>query len=145
MGFNCQNRIMTMKKMNKQFVEDEAKVDMTPMLDIVFIMLIFFIVTTSFVKEKAIDVNRPDDSSQSTSNSKNVSILIDQHGMIMMNGRQVDIRRVTANTQTILAETDTDLAIIKAHKETRHGTVIEVIDQIKIAGITRISVMVIKE
>lgn len=133
---------MTMKKMNKMYEDEEAKVDMTPMLDIVFIMLIFFIVTTSFVKEKSIDVSRPDDNKNKTATpSKHIAIQIDATGMIVMNGRQVDIRRVTANVQTILAEKDSDTAIIRAHKHTSHGRVVEVMDQVKEAGIEKLSIL----
>lgn len=118
---------------------------MTPMLDIVFIMLIFFIVTTSFVKEKGLDVNRPEDS-QNNSNkpSTSLSVAIKADGTIMMGGREVDIRRVTANAQTFLAEHNTDTAAIQAEEDTEHGVVVEVMNQIKIAGIDKISVLVKK-
>lgn len=133
-----------MKKKHSRAEEDDAKVDMTPMLDIVFIMLIFFIVTTSFVKEKGLIINRPEDSKNNQSKSKNISISIDEQGLIIMNGRQVDIKRVTANIQSFLAENNTDTAVIQADKETAHGTVVEVLDQVKVAGIDRLSVMIKK-
>lgn len=131
-----------MKRKKHTFADDEAQIDMTPMLDIVFIMLIFFIVTTSFVKEKGLDVNRPEDNQNNNKPSKSLSIRIDQNGVIMMNGREVDIRRVVANTQTFLAENPTDSAAIQAHEETEHGTVVEVMNQVKIAGIDKVSVLV---
>lgn len=115
---------------------------MTPMLDIVFIMLIFFIVTTSFVKEKGLDVNRPENKNQSNQPSKSLSIRIDEMGTIIMNGREVDIRRVIANIQTYLAENPTDSAAIQAHKNTEHGVVVEVMNQAKEAGINKVSVLV---
>ncbi len=118
---------------------------MTPMLDIVFIMLIFFIVTTSFVKEKSLDVSRPEDN-QSNNNqpSKALSIRIDETGKIMMGGREVDIRRVVANAQTYLAENNTDTAAIQADENTEEGVVVEVMNQVKIAGIDKVSVLVKK-
>lgn len=133
-----------MRKKHKRPEEEDAKVDMTPMLDIVFIMLIFFIVTTSFVKETGIIVNRPEDNKNTQSTSKNLSVSIGANGMIIMNGRVVDIERVTANIQTFLAENNTDTAVIQAEEETPHGTVVEVMDQIKIAGIDKLSVMLKK-
>lgn len=132
-------------KKHKRPDEDDAKVDMTPMLDIVFIMLIFFIVTTSFVKEKGIEVNRPEDNQKSQSKSKNVSISIDDNGSIIMNGRQVDIKRVTANIQSFLAENNTNTAVVQAHKNTPHGVVVEVLDQAQLAGIEKLSVMIKKQ
>ena len=106
-----------MKRKKHTSAEDEAQIDMTPMLDIVFIMLIFFIVTTSFVKEKGLDVNRPEDNqAKNDKPSKALSIRIDADGTIMMGGREVDIRRVVANAQTYLAENNTDTAAIQAHE-----------------------------
>ncbi|AWL12898.1 Biopolymer transport protein exbD2 [Saliniradius amylolyticus] len=121
---------------------EEANVDMTPMLDIVFIMLIFFIVTTSFVKEKGLIVNRPENAQKSNKPSKNVSIRIANDGTITMNGRQIDIRRVEANIQNFLAENITDNAVVQAGQETEHGIVVEVLDQAKKAGLHKLSVVV---
>lgn len=132
-----------MKRKKHTSADDEAQIDMTPMLDIVFIMLIFFIVTTSFVKEKGLDVNRPEDNQQQNNKpSKSLSIRIDANGTIMMGGREVDIRRVVANAQTFLAENNTDSAAIQAHEDSEHGIVVEVMNQVKIAGIDKISVLV---
>ena len=131
-----------MKRKKHTSVGDEAEIDMTPMLDIVFIMLIFFIVTTSFVKEKGLDVNRPKDNNESNQPSKALSIQIDELGVIRMNGREVDVRRVVANIQTFLAENNTDVAAIQAHEDAEHGIVVEVMNQAKIAGINRVSVLV---
>jgi len=123
--------------------EEEADIDMTPMLDIVFIMLIFFIVTTSFAKEKALEVQRPKDQQQQTNNKSNaVSILIDETGQIFMNNRLVDIERVNANIQNYLAEVETDIAVVKAAKGAPHGIVVRVLDQAAEAGISTLSVAV---
>ena len=134
-----------MKRKKHGSSDDEAAIDMTPMLDIVFIMLIFFIVTTSFVKEKGLDVNRPEDNqAKNDKPSKALSIRITADGTIMMGGREVDVRRVVANTQTYLAENNTDSAAIQADEDTEHGTVVEVMNQVKIAGIEKVSVLVKK-
>ncbi|MBO1254523.1 biopolymer transporter ExbD [Alteromonas sp. 5E99-2] len=135
-----------MKRKKHTSGDDEAQVDMTPMLDIVFIMLIFFIVTTSFVKEKGLGVNRPEDNQNQNQNpSQALSIRIDADGVIQMNGREVDIRRVIANVQTYLANTPTTSAAIQAHEDTEHGIVVEVMNQAKIAGIEQVSVLVKKD
>ena len=134
-----------MKRKKHTSAEDEAQIDMTPMLDIVFIMLIFFIVTTSFVKEKGLDVNRPEDNqAKNDKPSKALSIRIEEDGTIMMGGREVDVRRVVANTQTYLAENNTDTAAIQADEEAEHGVVVEVMNQVKIASISKVSVLVKK-
>lgn len=124
----------------KQRVDDEAKVDMTPMLDIVFIMLIFFIVTTSFVKEAGIEVKTLEKNTKTTASSKSVTISIESNGMILMNGRYVDLERVVANIQSFLAENNTTNALVRAQAETPHGLVVEVIDKTKQAGIENVMV-----
>jgi biopolymer transport protein ExbD len=123
--------------------DDEAAVDMTPMLDIVFIMLIFFIVTTSFVKEKGLDVNRPEDSNTPPpqTNVKTLGIRIDASGIIRIDGREVDIRRVVASVQNFLANYNTESAAVQAHPKAKHGIVVEVVNQINIAGIDKVSVL----
>lgn len=132
-----------MKRNKHAAGSDEAQVDMTPMLDIVFIMLIFFIVTTSFINERGLEVNRPDPNNPPPIvANKSLSIRINENGNIQMNGREVDIRRVVANIQTYLAEHNTDSAAIQAHENTEHGIVADVMNQAKIAGIGKVSVLV---
>ncbi|TRW50123.1 biopolymer transporter ExbD [Aliidiomarina halalkaliphila] len=120
--------------------DEEATLDMTPMLDIVFIMLIFFIVTTSFVKEAGIDVNRPEASQATQKPSANIFIAIRENGEVWMDRRQVDIERVAANLERLLAEQPTDMVVIQADEGARHGIVVRVMDQIKEAGIAQISI-----
>ncbi|MCM2679825.1 ExbD/TolR family protein [Echinimonas agarilytica] len=120
--------------------EEEATIDMTPMLDIVFIMLIFFIVTTSFVKEAGIQVNKPKANNTSKEKSANIFIAIKENGEIHMDRRQVDIERVGANIERMLAEQPTDTVVVQADKEAKHGVVVKVMDQIKEAGIDKISI-----
>ena len=92
--------------------DEEAAIDMTPMLDIVFIMLIFFIVTTSFVKEAGIEVNKPKAANQSKQKSANIFIAVKDNGEIWLDKRRVDVERVAANIEKLLAEQPTDVVII---------------------------------
>lgn len=133
-----------MKRKKHGSSDDEAAIDMTPMLDIVFIMLIFFIVTTSFVKEKGLEVSRPKDSATPPppTNVKSLSIRVEEDGTIVVNGRQVDIRRVEANIQSFLAENNQESAAVQAHPKAKHGDVTEVINEVKRAGIVNVSVLV---
>ncbi|MCF1427186.1 MAG: biopolymer transporter ExbD [Shewanella sp.] len=121
-------------------MDEEAQIDMTPMLDIVFIMLIFFIVTTSFVKPSGLDYNKPEASTATKKPSANIFIGVSKTGIIMMENRQVDVERVTANVERMLAEAPEAAVLIQADKEARHGLVIKVMDQVKAAGISKISV-----
>jgi biopolymer transport protein ExbD len=120
--------------------EEDAAIDMTPMLDIVFIMLIFFIVTTSFVKEAGIEVLKPKASNSKSNKSGNVFIAIKPNGDVWMDKRQVDIERVAANIERMLAEQPTDTVIVQADKEAKHGVVVKVMDAIKSAGDLKITI-----
>jgi biopolymer transport protein ExbD len=125
--------------------DEEAAIDMTPMLDIVFIMLIFFIVTTSFVKEAGIDVLKPKASNATSKPSANIFIAIKANGNVWMDKREVDIERVAANIERMIAEQPTDTVIIQADKEAKHGVVVKVMDAIKSAGIEKISIAAEKQ
>ncbi len=120
--------------------DEEVAVDLTPMLDVVFIMLIFFIVTTSFVKEAGIDVNKPKAAQAQKKPTATIFIAIRPNGEIHMDKRVVDIERVSATIEKLLAESPTDTVIIQADKEAKHGVVVKVMDQIKAAGIDKISI-----
>lgn len=120
--------------------EEEATIDMTPMLDIVFIMLIFFIVTTVFVKEAGIEVNKPAAEAAIMQKKANIFIAVTARGDVWVDKRQVEVDAVRANVERLLAEQPTDVVIIQADKKAKHGVVIEVMDQVKAAGIDRIAV-----
>ncbi|GGI75512.1 ExbD/TolR family protein [Shewanella gelidii] len=126
-------------------VDEEAQIDMTPMLDIVFIMLIFFIVTTSFIKPSGLDYNKPEASTATTKKAANIFIGVSSTGVIKMENRQVDIERVTANVERMLAETPEAAVLIEADKLAEHGIVIKVMDNVKKAGVDKISVSAGKE
>lgn len=112
---------------------DSAEIDITPMMDIVFIMLIFFIVTTSFVKEAGIDVNKPEAAQAQPQKTATIFIAIRANGEVWMDKRPVDVERVSANIERLRAESPTDTIIVQADKEAKHGVVMEVMDQIKAA------------
>jgi biopolymer transport protein ExbD len=120
--------------------EEDAAIDMTPMLDIVFIMLIFFIVTTVFVKEAGIEVNKPGASQSVMPKNANIFIAVTENGDVWIDKRQVDIDTVRANLERLMAEQPSDVIIIQADKDADYGVVIDVMDQIKSAGIDRISI-----
>ncbi len=112
---------------------ETAEIDITPMMDIVFIMLIFFIVTTSFVKEAGIDVNKPEAAQAVSKPSATIFIAIRANGEVWMDKRTVDVERVSANIERLRAESPTDTIIVQADKEAKHGVVMQVMDQIKAA------------
>jgi biopolymer transport protein ExbD len=120
--------------------EDEQDIDMTPMLDIVFIMLIFFIVTTSFVKESGIDVNKPQASSAKSEKKVNIIIGISKSGEIWIDKHPVDIRAVRTTVERLHADTPDGSVVITADKKAETGILVSVMDQVKLAGISKISI-----
>jgi biopolymer transport protein ExbD len=120
--------------------EEEATIDMTPMLDIVFIMLIFFIVTTSFVKQAGVEVLKPAAKTAIKEKSANIFVAVTDGGDVWLDRRKVDVDRVTTNIERLLQEQPTDIVIVQADEEADHGVVVKVMDQIKAAGINRITI-----
>lgn len=120
--------------------EQTADIDMTPMLDIVFIMLIFFIVTTSFVKESGIDVNRPTAQTATRKEQGNIIVGIKANGDVWIDKRLVDIRAVRANVSRLHAEQPLGAVVIAADKEAKVKVLTQVMDQIRLAGIMNASI-----
>ncbi len=120
--------------------QDETEINITPMLDIVFIMLIFFIVTTSFIKETGIDPNRPEADTAIAQQRGNILIAINEIGDIWMNKRKIELGQVRQMVEQARAETPESTVVIVADEEAPTGVVIDLMDQIRLGGITNISV-----
>ena len=120
--------------------EEEATIDMTPMLDVVFIMLIFFIVTASFVKEAGIDVNRPEAATAVKKDRANILVAISDTGEIWINKRRVDARAVQANIERLHAENPQGTVVIQADKQATTETLIKVMDASRAAGVFDVSI-----
>jgi biopolymer transport protein ExbD len=120
--------------------EEEATIDMTPMLDVVFIMLIFFIVTASFVKEAGIDVNRPEAATAVKKDRANILVAISEKGEIWINKRKVDVRAVQANIERLYAENPQGTVVIQADRKATTDVLIKVMDAARAAGIEDVSI-----
>ncbi len=120
--------------------DDDSEVNMTPMLDVVFIMLIFFIVTASFVKESGIDVNRPDAATAERKERGNILVAISPTGQIWIDKRQVDIRAVRANIERLHAENPQGAVVIQADSDSKNGLLVQVMDAARLAGVTSVSI-----
>ena len=117
-----------------------AEVNMTPLIDMVFILLIFFIVTTSFVKETGVDVSRPSAKTAVKKEHANILIAIKPNGEVWIDRRQIDRRAVRANVERMHAENPEGSVIILADKESQTGLLIEVMDQARLAGVANVSI-----
>jgi biopolymer transport protein ExbD len=118
---------------------EEGEIDITPMLDVVFIMLIFFIVTASFVKESGIEVNRPDASTSTAKPRANILIAINDLGEIWINKRHVDESQVRANIERMHAENPQGTVVIQADEEAKTKQLVAVMDAARAAGVYDVS------
>jgi biopolymer transport protein ExbD len=120
--------------------EDEAEINITPMLDVVFIMLIFFIVTASFVKESGIDVNRPDAATATVKERGNILVAITDSNQVWIDRRQVDVRSVRANIERLHAENPQGAVVIQADENSKNGLLVQVMDAARQAGVFNVSI-----
>ena len=124
---------------------NDAEVDLTPMLDITFIMLIFFIVTATFTKEIGLDVTRPQNEEDNQQQSNAVAILLqitDSNDIYIFEPegqRRIDLRAVTANVQRKFAESPESSVIVQPSPRTETGIMIQVMDAAKQAGVPSVS------
>ncbi|HEX6927623.1 MAG TPA: biopolymer transporter ExbD [Gammaproteobacteria bacterium] len=119
---------------------EDAAIDMTPMLDIVFIMLIFFIVTTSFVKEAGLEVDRPPAQTALEQTHGNVMIAISENGEIWMSKREVEIEQVRLLVQQAQTENPEGTVVIIADELAPTGTVVQVMDQARLGGAEQVAI-----
>lgn len=125
--------------------EEEAVIDLTPLMDIVFIMLIFFIVTTSFIKESGVDINRPSANTAERKERGNILIAITSNDEVWIDKRRVDIRAVRANVERLKAENPEGSVVIQADRESKNGLLVQVMDQARLAGVTNLSIAAIQD
>ena len=128
---------------NRRFVEEEeekSEVNLTPMLDVVFIMLIFFIVTASFVKEAGIDVNRPDAATAERKEKGNILVAISADDQIWIDRRLVDPRALRANIERMHAENPNGAVVIQADTKSTNGLLVQVMDASRQAGVKNVSI-----
>jgi biopolymer transport protein ExbD len=113
---------------------------MAPLIDMTFLLLIFFIVTTSFVKETGIDVHRPSAKSAETKDKPPILVGLSKEGFIYMDNRPIDIRSVRANVERALVDNPDAGVIVIADKDSVTGTVVNIIDQCRLAGAKAVSI-----
>ena len=120
--------------------EEENAVNLTPMLDVVFIMLIFFIVTASFVKEAGIDVNRPSAATAERKEKGNILVAISENNQIWIDRRQVDPRALRANIERMHAENPNAAVVIQADEESKNKLLVQVMDAARMVGVKNVSI-----
>lgn len=119
--------------------EEVGAIDLTPMLDVVFIMLIFFIVTASFIKEPGVDINRPD-ATTALAVKTPILVAVTDDNKVWINKSQYDIRQVKPQLQILLAETPKGKLVIQADRDSNIKTMTEVAQAARELGIGEVTV-----
>lgn len=127
--------ITASRRRNRSMVE----INMAPMIDMVFLLLIFFLVTTSFVKETGIEVNRPTAATATSKEKATILIGVDGDNRVFLDHREIDVRAVRANIERALAENPEGSVVVVADKASTTGTTIEVMDGCRMAGALNVS------
>lgn len=125
--------------------DEDTGIDMTPMLDIVFILLIFFVVTASFVKETGIEVNRPQAKTAITKETANIKIAIDANDVIWIDRRQIDERSVKPMLERMHIENPQGALIVQADRRSTNDKLVRVMDAARQAGINSISIAAVDQ
>lgn len=115
--------------------EEAPGIDLTPMLDVVFIMLIFFIVTSSFIKESGIEVNRPQADSATAQEQGNILIAVTADDQVWLDQQVVDVRSVRTHVERMRQEQPEGVVVVQADQDARTGLVVRVMDQARLAGV----------
>ncbi|MAI41627.1 MAG: biopolymer transporter ExbD [Gammaproteobacteria bacterium] len=130
-----------MRRLITQRNQDNEEIDLTPMLDVVFIMLIFFIVTATFVKEIGLDVNSPDKNQNiKDADKKSIVVRITNRDRIMIRGRDIDFRAVRANIERLHAENPDAPVVVQPHPDSTTEVMIHVMDSARQAGVYNVSI-----
>ncbi|WP_415903440.1 ExbD/TolR family protein [Neptuniibacter sp. QD29_5] len=123
------------QRVNLTQQQDDAEINMTPMLDVVFIMLIFFIVSTSFVREAGIDVNRPTAQTSDSQSKTAVMVAISANNEIWVDRKPVDVRMVRPAIERLKSEQSEINVVIQADQQATTGQLVKVIDQLRLANV----------
>jgi biopolymer transport protein ExbD len=117
-----------------------AAMNITPLIDMVFILLIFFAVNASFVKEAGVEIERPSARTAETQQKANIMIAVTENGEVWVDRQRVDPRSVRGHVERLHAENPEGAVVILADETSHTGLVIEVLDQARLAGVEQVAV-----
>jgi len=117
-----------------------AELNMSPLIDMIFILLIFFVVTTSFVREAGVDVQRPIAQTAETKDSTNIVIAITAENLVVVESKPIDVRSVQSYMERFLMQNPNGAVVLAADRNSRSGLVIQVLDSCRLAGVKNLSV-----
>ncbi|EIT68492.1 MULTISPECIES: ExbD/TolR family protein [Hydrocarboniphaga] len=119
---------------------EDTGIDLAPMLDFVLNLLIFFIITTSFVKESGVTVTRPEALTAESKENGNILIAVRPNGDVWMDKQKVDVRDVRSAIERLHIERPEDTVVIIADRESKTGVLTKVMDQVKLGGVAEVSI-----
>lgn len=121
--------------------EESPKVDLTPLIDVVFILLIFFILSASFQKESSVEVDRPSASSSTVKEaSKTLTVSVDRNHQIWFKGSVVNLTQLQFQMKSVVSKKEKINTIINADKSVDTGTLVQIIDAIRLSGISNVAI-----
>lgn len=120
--------------------QEEASIDISPLIDMVFILLIFFMVTTTFVKDMKLDLERPNAASASAASTKSIRVFIDKYGQIYVDNQLVRIYSLQSKLRDMLRSSTDKTALVVTDENVAAKLVLEVVDQTRLAGATDVGV-----
>jgi len=118
---------------------ETSEINISPLIDLVFLLLIFFMVTTSFVRETSIEVDRPTASTAVAADSSHLLVAVTDEAEVFFDGQRVDVRTVRSHIGRAIAENPGAAVIVVADKDSRTGLVVQVMDQCRLAGAERVN------
>nr|WP_320049953.1 biopolymer transporter ExbD [uncultured Desulfuromonas sp.] len=126
--------------LNRRQRRKPAELNMSPLIDMIFILLIFFVVTTSFVREAGVDVQRPIAQTAETKDSTNIVLAITADNLVVAEGKPMDVRSVQSYMERFLMQNPNGSVVLAADRNSRSGLVIQVLDACRLAGVKNLSV-----
>lgn len=126
-------------------VEADASIDIGPLIDIVFILLIFFMVTTTFVKDMKLDLERPKASSTTTASSKAIRLFIDRDGVTYLDGEPVRLWLIQSKLRDLLSTSTDKVVLVVTDEGVPAGKLVEIVDQARLSGAENVGVATEKE
>ncbi len=120
--------------------QEEPSINLVPLIDLIFVILLFFVVTSSFVKEAGIEVHRPDARTAMPQERANILIAVTRDGEVWIDGQRVDPRTVRSHVSRLHAEHPEGSVVVLADEESRTGLLVQVVDQARLAGVNNVAV-----
>jgi len=129
-----------MRRSHAEAEYEPVYINVVPLIDVMFFLVLFFVSTTSFVRESGIEINRPTAQTAMIPGKDSMIVSIDRSGRIWIENQQVDIRVVRGHVERMHAENPTGTVIVLADRSSQTGIVVEVMDQVRLAGVTNVAI-----